>query len=150
MSSIKITYGSHTWQCCSYATCANLSKADAKSTNNEWRLKLMRSTRLSLGLALTRFRYLTHFPETGKCNSCFVTIPNNTEEEILLPGRLIPSPRMDFGGLSPQTMHQAPPNWNMKHYKSVEFCQFLQCQAPLQKSKALCWRLSGDGSVADR
>jgi len=29
----------------------------------------------------------------------------------------------------------------MKHYKSVEFCQFLQYQPP-------CWRLSGDGSVS--
>ena len=34
----------------------------------------------------------------------------------------------------------------MKHYKSVEFCQFLQCQTPLHKWKPLCWRLSGDGS----
>jgi len=25
----------------------------------------------------------------------------------------------------------------MKPYKSVEFCQFLQCQAPLHKRKAL-------------
>jgi len=37
----------------------------------------------------------------------------------------------------PQTMLQAPPNLNMKHYKSVEFCQFLLCQAPLHKRKAL-------------
>ena len=34
-------------------------------------------------------------------------------------------------------MLQAPhPYWNMKQYKSVEFCQFLQCQAPLYKRKA--------------
>jgi len=29
----------------------------------------------------------------------------------------------------------SPPKWNMKHYKSVEFCQFLQCQAPLHRRK---------------
>jgi len=34
--------------------------------------KLMRST--WLGLAFTRFRYLTDFQENDKCNSCFVTI----------------------------------------------------------------------------
>ena len=31
----KKVYGSHTQQCYSYATCANLSKADAKSSSNE-------------------------------------------------------------------------------------------------------------------
>jgi len=31
----KRTYGSPTYQCNSYVTCANLSKADAKSTSNE-------------------------------------------------------------------------------------------------------------------
>jgi len=35
MQSKKRTYGSPTQQCYSYATCANLSKADAKSTRNE-------------------------------------------------------------------------------------------------------------------
>jgi len=62
MYSKKRTYGSPTCQCYSYATCANLSKADAKSTSNEERRKLMRST--WLGLAFTRFRYLTGFQET--------------------------------------------------------------------------------------
>jgi len=31
----KTAYGSHIWQCYSYGTCANLSKADAKSSRNE-------------------------------------------------------------------------------------------------------------------
>jgi len=48
-------------QCYSYATCENLSKANAKSTSNEKRRKLMRSTRL--GLTFTRFRYLTDFQD---------------------------------------------------------------------------------------
>ena len=49
----------------------------------------------------------------------------------------VPSPRRGFGGVSPpQTKLQASPNWNMKHYKSVEFCQFLECPAPPQKRKA--------------
>jgi len=39
--------------------------------------KLMRSTWLVL--AFTRFRYLTDFQETNKCNSCFVTISNNMQ-----------------------------------------------------------------------
>ena len=37
--------------------------------------------------------------------------------------------------LSPQTKLQ-PPNWNMKYYKTVEFCQFAECQAPQHKCKA--------------
>jgi len=28
----------------------------------------------------------------------------------------------------------------------VQFCQFLECQAPLHKRKAPYWTLSGDGS----
>jgi len=61
MYSEKRTYDSPPEQCYSYATCANLSKADAKSTSNEWRRKLMRSTWLDL--AFIRFRYLT---DSGK------------------------------------------------------------------------------------
>jgi len=41
----------------------------------------------------------------------------------------------------------------MKYYKSVEFCQFLECQAPRNKPKAPCrnakppyWKLSSDDS----
>jgi len=37
----------------------------------------MRST--WLGLARTRFTYLTDFHETIKCNGCFVTISNNIQ-----------------------------------------------------------------------
>jgi len=36
MYSKQTTYGSPTEQCYSYATCANLSNADGKSTSNEW------------------------------------------------------------------------------------------------------------------
>jgi len=32
-----------------------------------------------LGLAFTKFRYLTDFQETNKCNSFFVTILNNIQ-----------------------------------------------------------------------
>jgi len=37
----------------------------------------MRCHVTSLGLAFTRFRYLTDFQEINKCNNCFVTILNN-------------------------------------------------------------------------
>jgi len=40
-----------------------------------------------------------------------------------------------LGGLSPPKQYSKPP-WNMKHYKSVEFCQVLQYQASLHKCKA--------------
>jgi len=40
----------------------------------------------------------------------------------------------------------SPPNWNMKHYKSVEFCQ-IWISSPLHKRKASLSPLSGDGSV---
>jgi len=39
-----------------------------------------------------------------------------------------------FGGISPQTKLQAPPNWNMKQYKSVEVCQIVELEAPLLKT----------------
>jgi len=32
-----------------------------------------------LGLAFTRFRYLTDFQEINKCNSCFDAISNNVQ-----------------------------------------------------------------------
>ena len=44
------------------------------------------------------------------------------------PVRGEPSPT---GGLSPpQTKLQAPPNWNMKHYKSVEFLSIFRMSSP--------------------
>ena len=39
-----------------------------------------------------------------------------------------------FGGLNPPNNAPSPPHWNMKHCKSVEVCQFLQCQDPLLKT----------------
>ena len=42
-----------------------------------------------------------------------------------------------FGGLShPQTKLQAPPNWNMKHYKLVEFLSNLNVKSPLNERTA--------------
>jgi len=35
-----------------------------------------------------------------------------------------PVAKGNFGGISPQTKLQAPPNWSMKHHKSVEICHF--------------------------
>ena len=35
-----------------------------------------------------------------------------------------------FRGLAPQQSSKHPPTSNMKYYKSVEFWQFLECQAP--------------------
>jgi len=41
-----------------------------------------------------------------------------------------------FSGLSlSQTKLQASPNWNMKHYKSVEFVTFYNVKPPLHKRK---------------
>jgi len=43
-----------------------------------------------LGLAFTKFRYLTDFQKTNKCNSCFVTnYIKYSSSKILLFGRLI-------------------------------------------------------------
>ena len=41
-------------------------------------------------------------------------------------------------GLAPQTKLQATPNWNMKHYKSVEFFSIFRLSSPLQNCKAPC------------
>ena len=83
----KKGYGSPTWRCYSYATCANLTKANAKYTNNKWRCKLMCSTWLDL--AFTRFKYLTDFQENNMCNSCFVIISNNIQVKLLASGQPI-------------------------------------------------------------
>jgi len=37
---------------------------------------------------------------------------------------------VDFGGLHSQTKLQAPPNWNMKHYKSFEFLSIFRVLIP--------------------
>jgi len=48
---------------------------------------------------------------------------------------------------SPKQCSKPPQSWNRKHCKSVEFCQFLQCQAPCTDVEAPCQKVSGDGSV---
>ena len=50
-------------------------------------------------------------------------------------------------GLSPQNKVTSLPNWNVKHYNSVEFRHFLQFQAPWANIKPPCWKLPGDVSV---
>jgi len=40
-------------------------------------------------------------------------------------------------GLTPQTRLQAPPKWNWNTINQLRFCQFLECQAPPHKPKAL-------------
>jgi len=40
-------------------------------------------------------------------------------------------------GLAPQNKAPSPPIWNMKHYKLLEFCQFIKCQAHLFGRKLL-------------
>ena len=49
--------------------------------------------------------------------------------------RPVPSPREGFGGHSPPKKLQAPPNWNMKHYKLVEFLSDLYVNPPFTNVK---------------
>jgi len=62
-----------------------------------------------------------------------------TSPTILSPGctslRLVPSPRGALVCLSPQTKLQASPNWNLKHYKSVEFLSILNVKPTLPERK---------------
>jgi len=59
-----------------------------------------------------------------------------------------------LAGLSPQTKLQDPPNWNLKHSKSVEFLSIFIVKRllherkapPLTIAKPPYWQLSGDGS----
>ena len=44
--------------------------------------------------------------------------------------------RVTLVGLSPQTKLQDPTNWDMKHYKSVEFLSNLNVKPPLHRRKA--------------
>ena len=50
-------------------------------------------------------------------------------------------------GLIPPNKAPSHPEWNLKHYKSVEFCWILECQTPLHKREAFYRRSSGDGSA---
>jgi len=52
-----------------------------------------------------------------------------------------------FVGLPSPMEAPRPPNWIMKHYKSVDFDQIRECQAPLNRRRAPYWKLSRDGSV---
>ena len=47
-----------------------------------------------------------------------------------LCAQAVPSPRGDFGGLSPPNKAPSPPNWNMKRYKSVEFLSIFRVSSP--------------------
>jgi len=63
----------------------------------------------------------------------------------MLPLPIHPVAAEVFGGLSPTNEVPSPPYLNMKHFKSVEFFQILECQAPLRKRKTslmktFCWR----------
>jgi len=49
-------------------------------------------------------------------------------------------------GLAPSNKAPSPPNWNMKHCKSVEFLSNLYVKLTCTDVKPSYWRLSGDGS----
>jgi len=51
--------------------------------------------------------------------------------------KLVPSPRGDFGSWPPQTKLQAPPNWNMTHYKPVEFLSVFRMSSPPEQTHSL-------------
>jgi len=67
----------------------------------------------------------------------------------------VPSPRGALVGLSSSNKAPSPPNWNMKHYKLVEYLSNLNVKPPRTNVKSSphkrkappYWRLSGDGSV---
>ena len=49
-------------------------------------------------------------------------------------------------GLAPPEQSSKPPNWNMKHYKSVEFLSIFRMSSSPNKRKAPLLKLSNDGS----
>ena len=49
----------------------------------------------------------------------------------------VPSPWGAFVGLSPQTKHQALPNWNMKRYKSMQLLSTLNVKPPSAQTQSL-------------
>ena len=66
---------------------------------------------------------------------------------------LVPLPRGVLVGLAPPNKSPSPLNWNLKHYKSVEFLSIFNVKPPCTNvkpprtsAKSPCWRLSGDGS----
>ena len=65
----------------------------------------------------------------------------------------VPSPWGASVGLYPQTKLQAPPNWNVKHYKSVEFLSIFRMSSPPAQmqsapaSRIPYWKFSGDGAA---
>ena len=59
----------------------------------------------------------------------------------------VPSPQGGFGGLSCPNKGLSPPNWNVKHYKSVEVLSIFRMTSPHPQNRkgSLYWKLSGDG-----
>ena len=47
----------------------------------------------------------------------------------------VPSPRGALVGLAPPNKAPSPPNWNIKHYKFVEFLSNLNVKPPLHERK---------------
>jgi len=64
------------------------------------------------------------------------------------------SPRGSFGGLAPPDKAPSPPNWNMKHYNQLSFCQLFNVKpprtnpkTPSRTTKPPYWKLSGNRSA---
>ena len=58
----------------------------------------------------------------GTCSSIEMLQRYMARENLITPVlNSVPSPQGSFGGLSSPNKAPSPPNWNMKHYKSVEF-----------------------------
>jgi len=75
----------------------------------------------------------------GTCSSVEMLKRYMARENLITPVQNLnpdPSTRGSFGGLSPPNKAPSPPNWDMKHYKSVECFQILECQAIPKKRKA--------------
>ena len=78
-------------------------------------------------------------------NTCKLSL-HNLPRPVATGGR--------FGVLAHQKNSKPPPNWNMKHYKAVEFLSIFgvssppeQTQSPTAETQTPYWKLSGNGSA---
>ena len=72
------------------------------------------------------------FPFAFPCKDMTAPVDTIFTRAFYLVWYSVPPPRVTLVGLPPPKQSQATPNWDMKHYKLVDVCQFLECQDPAQ------------------
>ena len=89
----------------------------------------------------------------GKLRGVVCEIPCGVCEHKYIGETNSPVAKGGYWGLNPPNKAPSPPNWNVKHYKSVSSVNFQSVESPCKNpkpprknAKRPYWKLSGDGS----